>query len=112
MSLQPLLEILQLDLMLNPRLPDHNRNRRSSSANIIDPVVFTKHAQALRDRFIERSRRHFNRMLDPFQVAARHGAGAKGHAESYNVFAIYSLLRISTLYIAAGISREEWNWAR
>jgi hypothetical protein len=77
--LQPLLKILHPDLMFNPRLGDYHCNRRPSSADIIDPIVLSKYSQALGDGFIKRSCRHFNRMPDPFQVAAGHGAGAKGH---------------------------------
>jgi hypothetical protein len=67
--------------MLNPRLPDHNRNRRSSSANIIDPVVFTKHAQALRDRFIERSRPLLQLNAPPLSGRSKTRCRCEGHTD-------------------------------
>jgi hypothetical protein len=76
---QPALEILHADLMFNPRLLGHYRNRCRPFPDIIDPFVLAKYPQPLCHRFIERSGGHFNRMLDPFPVAARDGAGAKGH---------------------------------
>ena len=69
MRVQPLLEVPHPNLMLNLRLPNHNRYSRQTSAYIIDPVVLAKGAQALSYRFIERIRRHLDRMLDPFEVA-------------------------------------------
>jgi hypothetical protein len=42
LRLQPLLELPDPNLMLDSRLPDHNRDRRLTCANIIHPFVLAK----------------------------------------------------------------------
>ena len=42
LRLQPLFELPDPNLVLNCRLPDHNRDRRLSSANILHPIVLAK----------------------------------------------------------------------
>ena len=67
--------------MLNPRMPNHNRDSRQTSAYVIYPIVLAKRSQALSYRLIERIRRYLYRVLDPFKVAAGHCARAKTHTE-------------------------------
>ena len=81
MRLQPLFELSDPNLMLNPRLPDHNCDSRLTSAYIIDPIVLAKRSQTLSYRLIKRIRRYLYRVLDPFKVAAGHFASAKTYTE-------------------------------
>jgi hypothetical protein len=67
--------------MLNRRLADHDRDRRQTSADIIDPIVLAKRSQALSYRFIKRIGRNLDHMFDPFKVAATYPASAKAHDE-------------------------------
>jgi len=82
LRLQPPLEVPHPNLMLNPGLPDQNRDSRQTSTDIIDPIVLTKRSQALSYSLIKRIRRHLGRMLDPLQVAERHCASPKAHGDS------------------------------
>jgi hypothetical protein len=56
--------------MLDSGLPDHHLDGRLASTYIIDPIVFAKRSQALSYSFLERIRRHLDRVFDPFHVVA------------------------------------------
>ena len=65
MRFEPPFKILNADLVLNLGVADSDCNRRLSAANLVDPIVLTKHAPALSHRFVKRVCRNLDRVLNP-----------------------------------------------
>ena len=87
-SVQPVLKILNFDNMRNLWIPDLNADSRQSSSDVADPVVTAHRDEGLGNRFVERFRRHVERMRGVVQIADDDGAGFEGHDGnlSYSLF--------------------------
>jgi hypothetical protein len=87
-SVQPVFKILDLDDMRDLGIPDSHGDLRQSATYVADPVVPAHHGERLRNRFVQRLRRHVELMRDIVQIVDNDGAGFGSHDGnlSYSLF--------------------------
>ena len=78
-SLQPVFKILNFDDMRDLGIADLHGDRCQSASDLTDPVLPAHGGEGLGDSFVERLRRHVERMRGVVQIVDNDGAGFKSH---------------------------------